>query len=31
MFIRYVVSITQVLKDSQFGLDNWWKYGKLLL
>jgi hypothetical protein len=23
--IRYVVSITQVLKDTLFGLDNWCK------
>jgi hypothetical protein len=25
MFIRYVVSITQVLKDTYFGPDNWYE------
>jgi hypothetical protein len=29
MFIRYLVSITQFLKDTQFGLDNWGKCGNL--
>jgi hypothetical protein len=27
MFIRYLVSITQVLKDTHFGLDNWCECG----
>jgi hypothetical protein len=27
MFIRYLVSITQDLKDSSFGLDNWCECG----
>jgi hypothetical protein len=34
MFIRYLVSITQVLKDAYFdafGLDNWCDYRNLLL
>jgi hypothetical protein len=31
MFIRYLVSETHVLKDIQFGLDNRWEYGNLLL
>jgi hypothetical protein len=28
MFIRYLVSITQVRKDTQFGIDDWslWKF-----
>jgi hypothetical protein len=30
-FIRYLVSITQVLKDTSFGLDNWYGCAKLLL
>jgi hypothetical protein len=31
MFIRYLVSTTQVLKDASFGLDNWGECGNLLL
>jgi hypothetical protein len=31
MFIRYLVSITQVLKDTEFGLDNWCKCGNLFI
>jgi hypothetical protein len=27
MFIRYLVSITQVLKDTYFGLQNWCECG----
>jgi hypothetical protein len=26
-FIRYLVSITQVLKYTEFGLDNWSQFG----
>jgi hypothetical protein len=29
LFIRYLVSITQVLKDTQFGLDDWCECGIL--
>jgi hypothetical protein len=28
MFIRYLVSITQVRKDTKFGLNNWCECGK---
>jgi hypothetical protein len=31
MFIRYLVSTTQVLKDTEFGLDKWCECGKLLI
>jgi hypothetical protein len=31
MFIRYLVSITQVLKDTLFGLDNWCQCGDLFI
>jgi hypothetical protein len=31
MFIRYLVSITQVLKDTYFGLDNWCECGNVLI
>jgi hypothetical protein len=30
MFIRYLVSITQVLKGTSFGLHNWCECGNLL-
>jgi hypothetical protein len=30
MFIRYLVSITQVRKDTEFGLDNWCDCGNYL-
>jgi hypothetical protein len=29
MFNRYLVSITQVVKVTQFGLDNWYERGNL--
>jgi hypothetical protein len=31
LFIRYLVSITQVLKDTSFGLDNWCECGKFII
>jgi hypothetical protein len=30
MFIRYLVSVTQVRKDTYFGLDNWCEGGNYL-
>jgi hypothetical protein len=31
MFIRYLVSLTQVLKDTLFWLDNWRECGNLFI
>jgi hypothetical protein len=31
MFIRYLESITQVLKNTSFGLDNWCECGNLFI
>jgi hypothetical protein len=31
MFIRYLVSITQVIKDTSFGLYNWCECGNLFI
>jgi hypothetical protein len=30
-FIRYLVSITQVLKDTEFRLDDWCECGNLFI
>jgi hypothetical protein len=30
MFIRYLVSMIQVLKDTKFRLDNWCECGKFI-
>jgi hypothetical protein len=31
MFILYLVSITRVLKDTSFGLDNWSECGNIII